>query len=200
MKRKKLKYTNHMITISISVIILLLFLMPNDHIKLTGTTLSPLNDGWTIDYRDTTEFMQSLPLVLNLNPNEPYTIYRLLPEDFPKDTSIRIRSSMQHIKVYLNDEFLMETLKPDTKGPVYAPEVSAWYVIQLPPNSAQKTLKLTITTPINIMSGRVNEIYYGFSSGLQADLLRSNILGVGISIVILGIGCLTTIIAFVVLV
>lgn len=175
----------------------LLFVLPNDGIKLSGTSINSLNEGWTVESEHSSELMQTLPLSLQLNPNEPYAIFQDLPKDFPANMSIRIRSSMQEIQVYLDNNLLSKTLEQDDRGPIYEPEVSAWYVFDLPANPGGKTLKLSIISPIGIMSGRINEIYYGNSSDLKADLFHTNILGILVSMAIFGIGCLTTLIAFV---
>ncbi|NLG81590.1 MAG: hypothetical protein GX490_03570 [Bacilli bacterium] len=69
-----------------------------------------------------------------------------------------IRSSLQDLKVYLDDDLIYE--KKFGKS-IMQPYASSWHFITLPSQSDSKILSIELSSPYASMSGRVNEVYYG---------------------------------------
>lgn len=129
-------------------------------LKLESDFNTYLNDQWLLSNQNQEI---TLPVKLNIPRDVPYTITRVLDENFSLGQVIGIRGSLQNIEVSLDNETIYHVTYTHS-GPFVHPMVSAWHIIDLPPDANGKELTITFQTPIKDMSGVINEIFYGSKS------------------------------------
>jgi diguanylate cyclase (GGDEF)-like protein len=182
------------IAFTLSIFILLLIfllssLTPSENLLLGQEPIYSLNEGWDIKVGETYYENISLPVDLNLPPDTIYTASIVLDEAFSNKVSLLLRSSMQHIKISLDNETIFITEKPEQKYLV-SPEASLWYFIDLPYDAAGKILSLEITSPYKAFSGIINTISFGAGRTLLYNLLQSHFVGLFVAFMLIIIGVL----------
>jgi hypothetical protein len=95
-----------------------------------------------------------LPYSANVKANENLVLERYLKYSFPEGMSLRLRSSMQYIVVSIGGNVIFDNTDFVNSGPFFAPEVSAWHIVELPPESAGRMLRISIQSPVQKMAGK----------------------------------------------
>ncbi len=183
------------ITLFISSFLILLttiaLLLPGNDVRLDIGEVTGLNSGWSLTYPQGTIESLELPSTMALPKNDNAIIEKTLPEAFRSPQSIRLRSSMQHIVVYLDSDLIFDNKSLNNQKNFYEPQVSAWHIISLPEGSQGKRLEIHISSEVVMMSGRLNDIYYGQKSDLIGVIIAGQPIGLGIAFFILMIGVIT---------
>ncbi len=187
------KYRFYIILASFLLIyVLITRLLPGDDLKFTFDNVSNLNDNWSYSSRDNDIEYTNLPNHIVIPRNQEYQIEKLLPESFKLPQAIMIRSSMQDIRIYLDDEIVFDNTQKSNEGLFKIPRLSVWYVVDIPEASDKKVLKLSVSSPIDSMSGRINGITYGQSSNLIGNLIFNKLHIILISFATLLVGSIVT--------
>lgn len=135
-----------------------------------------LNESWTVSYGNETLNNISLPYDLNLEPNTKYSIKTQLPNLDQNRNTLLIRSSMQDMWVYLDNELIYEHVKPE-KELIYTPYASVWLTVTLPNNYQGKELRIDIRSPISSFSGMINTIKLDSKDILLFGLIEDQFFG-----------------------
>ncbi|MFU8793606.1 MAG: diguanylate cyclase domain-containing protein [Acholeplasmataceae bacterium] len=158
------------------------------HIRIDAT--KPLNEGWTYD-----EQSIYLPAELDIEKDQSYQVSKVLSNDFERTQTLMVRTSLQHIIVYLDDQIIYQ--KNFQASGQLPPMASMWHFIELPAQSQGKVLTIELSSPYLAMSGIVNEITYGN----QAELIWSLILTYGyrlmIGIFVLMVGLILVVVSLI---
>jgi diguanylate cyclase len=171
-RRIYMKKRTYISSLAIIVFLMFLFFMSmifsSDSVMIERELPEAMNDSW--QYIEENKAIQVLPARLNVAAFTPYSIAQTLNEDFKTKQYILIRTSLQDIKILLDDEVLYEKeLSSERNLPPYA---SLWHIIEIPHDSYGKTLTITLHSPYEAMSGIVNDIYYGSSVQLHRHIIH----------------------------
>ena len=121
--------------------------------KITIENPQSFNDGWIYDGQTI-----SLPADLDVLKNQKYQVYQILDESFHEPQFLMIRSSLQNVFVYLDDELIYQKTYGESISNPYA---SMWHFVRLPRHIDGQTLTLEFSSPYSAMSGHINEVFYG---------------------------------------
>ena len=176
------------------VIALIALSMQGENLKLRVDKVTALNSGWTLTTVGQGTETIELPYITEASRNEVLSIQRNLPEVFNAPLSIRIRSSMQHIIVTLDEAVIFDNRSLSQQGLFKEPLVSAWHIINIAEASGGGQLTIQVSSDVQMMSGRINEIYFGQTSDLVAELITRQPISIFFALFLLMIGCLTGII------
>ena len=168
MKKKLIIYS---ITLFFTTLMLLLVsILPSDDLSLFDDTIYELSGNFKVSLPDGSTDSTSLPANYDVAVNKTVTLSRTFESDFPDMMSLRLRSSMQYMEIYVDEELLFkdEILEHDL---LHTPEASAWHIIRLPYGIQGKRLKISITSPEKYFSGLVNPIHYGYNGNLIFELI-----------------------------
>lgn len=138
-----------------------------------------------------------LPVYLAGARQESFYISQELGADFEKAQAILLRSSLQNVKLYLNDEMIYAVEFSETT-PFVSPIASLWHIVHIPAGSQGQRLGVEITSPFVPMSGRFNPIYYGQSGDLKQYVFDTYFPGFALSVLIFISGLLLSFVAIVV--
>ncbi len=183
--RQRYIYTlNGALIVSILVLLLTFVLMwETEGLDLNRTDITPLDDGWTVSYRNTIETNFSLPYDIDLTPNEPFSIQRTITEeDFPFSV-MRIRSSMTDVQVSIDSrEIFSFTISDDNASGIHAPYPSTWHLVDIPVTEhLGKILKISFSSPTTQFTGYINPIMIGRGEALVLDIFFSRVVNFVIS-------------------
>lgn len=149
--------------ISIVVFFLIVFLsfnLPSENLKFGQGEIYPLNTGWEVSYGNNSYGDVTLPSNFDVKKGEELEARIKIPENFPSNFKLRIRSSMQDVKMYLENDLIFQTNKPQG-GNINSPEASLWYIVDLPSNIQNKTLSMKVSSDEKAFSVSLNPIYAG---------------------------------------
>ena len=179
------------------IIVVLCILAPGDNVHFSNEDVTELNSGWQIIDGNGDPASITLPTRLDVSAGEDYQIFIKLNEEFPDNTTLCIRSSLQTLRVLLDEqEIYSQGFHKNT--PIYTPVASMWNLIRLPRNTKGKTLRLVFSSPYPSMAGLVNPIIYGSKSAVLFYFMRTYGPGLLIALLILLIGLVLIIISFVI--
>ncbi len=142
----------------------------NDQLIINTDEISTFNQGWVWVTDDEDIELDTLPVSLDVNHDEPYTIRQTLPEDFDYPQVILVRASLSKIIVKLDHSLIYEhTHEEDTR----IPHASLWHLIEIPAGSSGKTLDITFETPYQDIAGTLNPIVYSNHSAIYEYLINT---------------------------
>ena len=179
---KRSKLTTGFVTLVVSLMALAFWLWPNPlDLGLSFGEVTPLNDAWQTESGE----VLTLPVDLALPSHRVHTISRVLPPSFSETRILLVRGSLQSVQVTLDDQVIYRVWYED-ENTLHA---SAWHMIEVPSNSAGRTINLTFYSPYEAMSGRLNEISYGLSSSIHGHIfaMYAHRLMIGFIILFLGL-------------
>ena len=147
--------------ISFFILILILSIeLPSENLILGQGQVLDLNNGWLVEFEDSIYEGVSLPHSFDVPEGKEMNAKILIPENFPSNFKLSLRSSMQDIKMYVDDNLVFKTNKPK-HSKLEVPDASLWYIVELQTNLQNKTLSLTISSNEKAFSGKLNTIYAG---------------------------------------
>lgn len=172
--------------------------MPGDDLRLRFNGISELNESWGVKELTGEEYTVDLPYFGEAQKGETLRISKVLPAEFSLPQTIRIRSSMQHIQITLDDKVIFDNTLHEQDNIPYSPEVSAWYLIDIPGSHENSILDMYISSEISIMTGRVNGVYYGPRGDLIIDLIKGHAINIMVILFIFSVTLYSLIICFLV--
>lgn len=175
-------YRSYIIFLLSLLVFFVLFFTRYESSKIQVDHPMSLNEGWTYGSE-----VISLPRNLDIPKDTPFHIERVLDEDFHEPKVLLLRTSLQQIKVYLDDELIYEEVYGETLDKPYA---SMWHFITLPRHIDGQTLRVELTSPYQAMSGQINEIFYGSDATHYGYIVRNYAVRLFIGVIVMIIGTL----------
>lgn len=140
----------------------------NSLLKLENHKVNDLNEGWWLEGQ-----VINLPVNIRNSPHTPIVLKKSLDLNFKMEQTIKVRASLQHITLMLEDEVLYAVRYKGKSMPVS----SAWHLITLPEDSDGKILTLILESPYPSMSGVINPIVYGNRGAVTFHIIENYGLG-----------------------
>lgn len=160
--------------------------------------IMPLNEEWQL-----VEGLKS-PMAVSL-PAQPFTpvgesvrIGRALPVDFDNEQTLRIRSSMETVKVYLDGAQIYQSTQGLSDSAPFDAEASMWVFVDIPAGSDGSYLEIEVISDIQLLSGSLNEIWYGSKGDLVLDLILERKVSVLIVLFVIGVALMSFVVSLVV--
>lgn len=160
---------------------------PKENLKIGDEPLDSLEEGWEVRvgeeiYRDV-----SLPADFDLAPDEVLRASRIFTENYPEPMTLRIRASMQSLRVSLEGRILYDHEKPEDQGWVQ-PNASLWHFVSLPLELEGKELAIELASPEKAFSGVINPVHLAGGEALLMDLIDANRIGLLLSALLMILG------------
>jgi len=189
MKNSRLIMAGYLATlVFITTLFLLSCLTPDNSFLLSYSSVMDLNDDWIVITEDTKIESADLPINKNVKKGEKIIIEKTLPRDFNSKQNLLIRSSLQNVIVYLDDEKIYELFFNDDSI-LKIPYASLWNIVEIPNHSFGKTVSIEFSSNFSRFSGVINPIAYGSVGGLNLYILKNyaNFFAIALLIFLLGI-------------
>lgn len=161
--------------VGVAVLVLLLLLsswVPSENLALGQSELTVLDGPWRLLVDGQAEQTITLPFDYPAKANQRITLVYRFQADGGDGQMLRIRSSMQQVRVALDDHILFETDQPKP-GRLVAPHISSWHLIPLPRALEGRDLTLVLTSPLARFAGIINPVVVGSGDALLMDLMRT---------------------------
>ncbi|MBN3490438.1 GGDEF domain-containing protein [Acholeplasma equirhinis] len=171
--------------LAVIAVFLSLFFIGFDQLKINIDTPNGMDEGWVYNNQPIT-----LPINLNVEKHTPYEITHELSVDFNDQQFILFRTSLQDIKVYLEDVLIYEKTYGHNQLEPYA---STWHTIPVSNQSEGKILKIILVSPYSSMSGTVNEMFYGSEIMIYKYLMNTYMPRLALGVIVLTIGLIVMI-------
>lgn len=187
MRQKSWKdYVKTGIFLVIAAIGILFFLQALEYDRPTIKSIrasSELSKKWTLTIEGKKEKkLIDLPYSTRENTAENrIVIENRLPETNFSDAYLRLGSSQQEIKVYLDGKKIgtFESMRKTNHGKTGG---AGWTFIKLPQDYAGKQIRIEFSSSYTNMSGRIGRIWIGSKGELVADLFLDSIGAFGIAV------------------
>lgn len=190
-----------LVTIGLVCFILMMFLLSRsdqrEDFSLIEGKMNELIGPWTVSVNEVNQENIELPYAFNLNPDVRYSSSVVIPFLAENQDTLLIRSSMQDVWVYINDELIHEHVQLEPLG-LHMPPASLWILVDIPENAIGQTLRIDYETNVSSFSGVVNKVYLDRKAMVLHDLFLSQSFSFGIFLIlcILGILIIGTSFAF----
>ncbi len=133
-------------------------------IDIRDNDYKTLNYGW-YTYEDGQKVnLDRLPTNVGTDSQGFSRIYIELGQDFNEKEFLLLRSSLQDISVYLDDELIYSHLIAD--APEHMPMASLWHIVEIDSRSEGKILSIELNSPYERFDGVINDIHYGTTGEL----------------------------------
>ncbi|HAX03859.1 MAG: hypothetical protein A2Y45_07930 [Tenericutes bacterium GWC2_34_14] len=146
-------YRPYLIFLITLIVFSILFFINHTSSKIRIPETNHLSTGWIFEDEEIT-----LPRKVNALKGETIEIERVLDASFHEPQVLMLRTSLQNIKIYLEDELLYEK---SFGSSILEPYASMWHFLTLPRHIDGQTLRVELTSPYQEMSGQINEVFYG---------------------------------------
>lgn len=184
------------IILIIILIITLALLVPTENLKLGHGPVAELTSNWLVTDQDGNSLRTDLPVRIAADRNEPYQAEYTFDRNYNDGSTLRIRASMQSVRVSIDGEQIFESEKPES-GLLTVPEASVWYFVKLPNQLEGKTLKLQLVSSTDSFAGLVNPIAIGRADSLTIDLLNHNWITLSVVVFLLAFGVISITVSFI---
>lgn len=144
---------------------------------------SGFSDGWRVDVNGKKERTTvHLPYTAKENkPEQILAIERELPDKNLSGYYLRVGSSQQEFRVYLNGKqiYFFPSMRQVNHGKTGG---ATWVLVKLPENSGGKTVRLEFCSSYQRTAGSVSRVWLGKKEQLITDIYMDSVGGIGISI------------------
>ncbi len=161
--------------------------------RLPEKELQTINNNWNVTINDTTLGTVSFPTIVEAEASDKIVATNTLNQDFNIEQTILIRGSLQNVIVKLDGDIIYDKNFEDNVFNTYA---SIYHFVNIPDNSAGKTIEISLMSPFNGMSGTFNDIHYGNPTAINYFLLNTHGLKLYTSLLMFVISILFTIVYF----
>lgn len=155
----------YVLLVSFFIFIIIIGLVYNDSYRLSFDEPKTFDALYYFNPSGDDILLNSLPTELDIGVRENYMVYTVLDDDFRETSHILIRTSLANVRVYLDGIELYRFEYDD-----YGAYASMWHVVDIPANQEGSILEITFSSPYAAMSGTVNQIYYGETASLYAEI------------------------------
>ncbi len=170
----------YLVLVVVLVVVTLFFFLDRSSNLIQFPPANELNENWQWNNQAV-----DIPQTFDIEANETLTISHTLGESFEDSQMIMIRTSLQEIRFYLDNQLIYEATYGENLAKPYA---SMWHFISIPSHSDGLEIRLELTSPYASMSGQVNSILFGSETMLYAHLFRTYNVRLVSSLVIFLIG------------
>lgn len=168
----------------------------DENLSIAPSSAITLSKNWTLHYGESIQQEAHLPVDLNLAPGTLYEAHMQLPAVEDKMNYLLLRSSMQDIVVYLEDEEIYRLVKPHKEG-FEKTVASVWILVKLPEHFQEKNLKLVFTSEVEAFSGVINEVKLADSATLMYQIFKNSFSGLVTFLLLFITGLLIAIISLI---
>lgn len=179
----------------ILLIVMLAWLVPSEDLHLGRGFQEELQSGWQITSASGILEKSSLPAEIPVQPNESYQAMYTFAADYPDGMMLRIRASMQSVRVLLDGREIYVSARPESRF-ILVPEASVWHFAPMPADLSGKTLTIQLASPVKNFAGLVNPVSIGNGDVLLFDLLRQNRLNLLIVLFLIVFAVLSILVSF----
>jgi diguanylate cyclase (GGDEF)-like protein len=169
------------------LIIVLSLVIPTENLKLGHGKVVELTSGWLVTDPDGKSIQTDLPVRIAAPQNQPYLAEYTFDRNYNEGSTLRIRASMQAVRVLIDGEQVFESDKPESDF-LTVPEASVWYFVKLPNQLEGKTLTLQLASSTKAFSGTINQVTIGRADSLFIDLLNHNWINISVVVFLLAFG------------
>lgn len=161
-----------LIAVTLVLICLLQAFSPYKDMWFGSGKCSVWDMGWIYEREDGTDIRVSLPMQLDVEKADRVRLHNTIPSSYGLGQVLCIRSSLQDITLEIDGKEFAQYTDKDYRllGGMSA---SAWLFVQLPADSAGKTLTLVIESKVPQYLGKINEMYLGDEAGIMLYLAQS---------------------------
>lgn len=188
------------ILICMSIVVILSIVIPlvyhSESISINTEDAIPFNNNW--EYTDSEGTVQkvTLPVNLEIKPNEDLVLKNTFPQNFPQGWTFCFRSSLQSIKLVVDGEIIYQRGQ-DCSNHFGDCVGSSWNLVRIPNEFQGKDFSLILNSPYKAYSGISNEVFYGSKSAAIFKIISEYRLGFAIAIFILALGIIMLIFSLV---
>lgn len=130
-----------------------------------------LSNGWNATNSDGESKIVSLPTKISSSNESGTTIYRTLPDKIEKDTTICFKSMHSRVCVMVDKEIIY-TFSWDDDIVIGNTPGCLWNVVELKPEYAGKTLRITISSQYSNYTGQFGSVAYGDKAEITAFMIN----------------------------
>ncbi len=182
----KSKINIYTIVFTCFLLIWLISMISNsESIKISIGEINTLNDQWELVEKDGSGKNIVLPVKLDVKAGDMYSFRIILPDAFSDSQTIRIRSSMEYVKILLDEKTIYDNNSERKLSFPFRSDASFWILVDIPKDSNGLNLEVQMYSDIPIMSGRINDIYYGSNGDLILELIGSQMISILLSLIVL---------------
>jgi diguanylate cyclase (GGDEF)-like protein len=185
-----------LILLSVFILILGFFIRNNakENLHIVANQSVIVLEDWIIDTGELVQKAHQLPIDLGLEKGEVYVARTALPYVEDYESYLLIRSSMQDVTVYLEQEEIYTYYEPKSRN-LKKPLASVWLMVRLPRDFQGKELSLVLKSEVAAFSGVINEVRLGEASALLYQVFSHSFSGFAVFIVLFSMGMVLSIIA-----
>lgn len=170
MKKRRLfiMYGSLLITIAAFVVFALTF--SGNDLKLPSAQVDLYDELFSVTVDDQLMDNQRLPAIIDAKKDQVITLTTTLPDTFVNQQHLLLRSSLQYLQVYVDDQLIYENFKDKNQIP---PVASMWNIITIEGGSQNKLLTLQLSSPYSEMASSINSLYVGDVGSIQMFLFTN---------------------------
>lgn len=131
-----------------------------------------------------------LPYALDVEEGETYYSSYTFSSDSEAGSTMRLRASMQDVRVFLDGKLLYSGLKPSNSY-FQIPNASVWHFVTLPEDLGGKTLTLEWIAREEAFAGFLNEVAFGEGDALLYNLIETQASGIILTLLLLIFGVIS---------
>lgn len=195
----QLNTKRQLVIIGLVCFIFLMFLLSRsdqrEDFSLIEGKMNELIGPWSVSVNEVKQENIELPYNFNLKPNVRYSSSVVIPYLADNQDTLLIRSSMQDVWVYINDELIYEHVQLEPLG-VYMPPTSLWILVDVPEDAIGQTLRIDYKTNVSSFSGIINKVYLDRKAMVLHDLFLSQSFSFGVFLILFLLGILIIGISF----
>lgn len=166
--------------------ILILFFINREDFLLTPSNSVEKLQTWNYQSETIT-----LPTRVNVDANEVVHISTILDAKFHDPKTLLIRTSLQDVRIYLDNNLIYEKV---FRTHQFDPYASLWHFVELPHHVEGQTLTIEVSSPYESIAGQLNPVLFGTTDALYIQLYRSYGVRFIVSILVLVLGLIIVIV------
>ena len=198
MNEKKLKQLNiiSILALFLGIAFILVFVLvfsPKDQKKIAGKNVEFFNEGWVLkNFKGNSDQIVSLPLKLDVDVDEILVLTHQIPDDVNVYSVLAFKSQFQNIRVMIGNEtvysngILNDQKRMKNSAPCYN-------IVSLATASPKDVVTIYISSSYKKYCGVVDDMFYGTEGDVVVNLIKSNGISFGLSVVLLAVAILLTV-------
>ncbi len=180
--------------IGILICAYLMIAVKEPSMKFDNEAVYELEGDWKVE-KNGAEQVVTLPADIEANAGDLVTFRKTIEAQEIYANTLMFYSSYQYVKVYIDDNLLLDYGNHDYSFFYIAP-APAWHSVRLPVNWSGKELRIEIIGEYDNVSVFLRNIYMGSKSALIFQVLENALLSLFINVPIMLIGFVLCIISF----
>lgn len=159
-------------------------------VQLGQSAYTLQKDGWRVAGETIPWTEVELPHQLDVDVGEAYYLSYTFKDNALSGSVMRLRASMQDVKVFLDGKPLFSGIKPS--GNLFQlPNASVWYFVKLPDNLEGRTLTMEWVAREKAFAGTLNMVAFGDGDALLYDLIETQASGIFLTLLLVIFGVIS---------